>query len=440
VGLGRGHRSPNGHNQGFFFRSPLSTLTIEECVFDRNGYKEDPNEPTTWTADIVSYQGDEGGLPVGTGVQQKRSYFDRNLYLTGYGDCTLRGNIVSRGGGGSSVQMRNGGVAERNLFLWNQAALGMAHPEGGTHDGSLVRQNVVLHDDMFLPPGGWGTGLGAGGWSDDVAVLEDNIVTHFHRGNNGLASITAYGKSYSSKEAFTENLSNAFILNNAIYREHGGIGIEIPPTTHPYGVLAATVDGNAVSTPDILSLQGDPSKPATYTYANNRFHTDIVGGRFRFAYHENGDNDWRRAPYTNGTLSDWQAAGYDTDATVATDFAAFKASVGWIEPERDILSYMQAVDPTYVVNEDVYVDDGSTGQKQAVRQRVWEVLMRDTGRGNFDEARAKKVARRYHAFLAFIEKARANRKGAWDSRWTADAVNNYIREGYGKTPVAWGRN
>ncbi|MGA0287387.1 MAG: hypothetical protein ACO3QA_10180, partial [Phycisphaerales bacterium] len=44
-------------------------------------------------------------------------------------------------------------------------------------------------------------------------------------------------------------------------------------------------------------------------------------------------------------------------------------------------------------------------------------------------------ARRYHAFLTFIQTARANRKGAWDSRWTADAVNNYIREGFGKAPV-----
>jgi hypothetical protein len=374
-------------------------------------------------------------------VQPTRTYFDRNLYLSAYVDCTLRGNIISRGGGGGSVQMRYGGVAERNLFLWNQASLDMLHGQTSGHWGSLARQNVVLHDDIFLPPGGWGHGISGGGFSDDVAVLDDNIVTHFHRNNNGGASLRASGKKYSGAEGaqFSERLSNAFILNNATYREYGGIGIEIPPTTHTWGVLAATVDGNDVSSSGdsdvFLSLQGDPSKPATYTYANNRFHTDIAGGKFRFAYHNNGDADYRTGPFTNGDLSDWQAAGYDTDATVTTDFNAFKSAVGWTAPERDILSYMQTVDPTYVVNEDVYVDDGATGQKQAVRQKLWEVLMSSTGGGNMDEARAKKAARRYHAFLAFIEKARANRKGAWDSRWTAEAVNNYIREGYGKTPV-----
>jgi hypothetical protein len=51
------------------------------------------------------------------------------------------------------------------------------------------------------------------------------------------------------------------------------------------------------------------------------------------------------------------------------------------------------------------------------------------------EAQAKLTARRYHAFLTFIERAKANRKGAWDPRYTADALNSYIRQGFGKAPV-----
>ena len=428
--------NPDSHNQGFFVNSPNSTLLVEECVFDRNGYKEDPNEPTTWTADIVSYQGAEGGLPVGTGVQQKRTYFDRNMYLARYSACTLRGNIISRGGGGSSVQMRQGGVAERNLFLWNQAALIGFSNESYDSFGCLFASNTVLHDDLFLPPGGWGQGIGGGGWSDDTSVVADNIVTHFHRGNNGGASFYANGKAQSAKTPFPEKLRSSFILDNAAYWELGnGVGIEVPTTTNTWGVLEATVQGNAISTPGLLSSQGDPSIPASHVYTGNRFHSSNASGQFRHAYHDNGDKDYRRLPYTNATFSDWQSAGYDTDGTLTSDFNAFKSAVGWTAPERDILSYMQTVDPTYVVNEDVYVDDEATGQKQSVRQKVWEVLMSSTNNGNMDETRAKKAARRYHAFIAFIEKARANRKGAWDSRWTAEAVNNYIREGYGKTPV-----
>ena len=91
------------------------------------------------------------------------------------------------------------------------------------------------------------------------------------------------------------------------------------------------------------------------------------------------------------------------------------------------------MDPTYVVNEDVYVDEEST-VTQDVRQKVWEVLSDPAKAGNqvMTEAQAKLTARRYHAFITFIQRAKENRKGAWDTRWTAEAVNNYIREGFGK--------
>ncbi len=148
------------------------------------------------------------------------------------------------------------------------------------------------------------------------------------------------------------------------------------------------------------------------------------------------NGDWRTAPYTDGTFSQWQAAGYDADGSFTADFAAFKSAAGWTAPERDIVSYMQSVDPTYVVNEDVYVDEEST-VTQAVRQKVWEVLSDPAKAGNLamSEAQAKLIARRYHAFITFIQRAKENRKGAWDTRWTAEAVNNYIREGFGKAPV-----
>jgi hypothetical protein len=67
---------------------------------------------------------------------------------------------------------------------------------------------------------------------------------------------------------------------------------------------------------------------------------------------------------------------------------------------------------------------------------VWEVLSDPAyGSPTMTEATAKLAARRYHAFITFIQRAKQNRKGAWDSRWTAEAVNNYIREGFGKPAV-----
>ena len=223
------------------------------------------------------------------------------------------------------------------------------------------------------------------------------------------------------------------IKDNAIYREFGGVGIMVNATTHGHGVLDADVTGNAVSTSSQLSMQGDSSKPAGFVYSGNKFHSPTGSGLFRWGWESNSNGDYRYAPFTDGTFSQWQSAGFDADGTFTTDFSSFKSAVGWMAPERDIVSYMQSVDPTYVVNEDVYVDDDAT-VKQAVRQKVWEVLSDPAKAGNLAMSadRAKQVARRYHAFITFIQRAKANRKGAWDPRWTAEAVNNYIREGFGK--------
>jgi hypothetical protein len=48
---------------------------------------------------------------------------------------------------------------------------------------------------------------------------------------------------------------------------------------------------------------------------------------------------------------------------------------------------------------------------------------------------ARLSARRYSAFLTFIERAKANRKGSWSYQYTSDALNNYIRDGFGKGAI-----
>jgi hypothetical protein len=224
------------------------------------------------------------------------------------------------------------------------------------------------------------------------------------------------------------------VKDNAVYREFGGVGIRVMDNVHEYGVISAEVTQNAVSMSELISLHGNLSRPPEFTYSGNRFHSTVAGGTFRWGWQANSSGDYRDPPYSDGPVSQWQAAGYDTDATLTSDFAAFKAAVGWTAPERDIVSYMQSVDPTYVVNEDVYVDEFSSGAKQDVRLKVWEVLVSGgSGITEMTQAQAKLAARRFHAFGTFIQRAKNNRKGAWDSRWTAEAVNNYIRGGFGKT-------
>ncbi|MBM4107044.1 MAG: hypothetical protein FJ257_12335, partial [Phycisphaerae bacterium] len=427
--------NPSGHNQGLFVSGESNKVVLEECIFDRNGYKENPNLPQTWTSRVVS-SGSPGELAPGTGVQPTRTYFDRNLYASSYDSLVVRGCIFSREGGGGNVQMRAGGVAERNLFVFCAIAVGIGHPQASRtlFKSSLLRSNAVLHDDCFLPPGGWGAGLGLGGLENNVSVADDNVIAHFHRSSNGGGAIVAQGNgAYQAEPA--RKLGRAVVKDNAAYfsQPSNPYGLGVVSGLAEYGVLDADMTGNEVSA-GLLNNAGDAPKPASWTFSGNRYQfNSTFPSPFRWGFYgeilQHG---------TAGDLAGWKAQGYDTDlGAVDTDFAAFKASVGWTAPERDIVSYMQSVDPTYVVNEDVYVDDGASGPKQATRQKVWQVMATGIpgGYSALPEAQAKLAARRYHAFITFIQRARENRKGAWDPRWTADAVNDYIRQGFGKPSV-----
>jgi hypothetical protein len=125
-------------------------------------------------------------------------------------------------------------------------------------------------------------------------------------------------------------------------------------------------------------------------------------------------------------------AGWKSSA----DLADAQGRNGW---ERDIVSYMQSIDGEYVVNENVTVDDcvplANRRENPAI---VWEVLSSGSPYigPTMTVDNAKLAAKRYHAFLAFIDGARANRKGAWDLRYTAKALNDYMRAGFGKDPAS----
>ena len=440
----------DAHVSGLFLSTPDKynnnsdeppTWVIEECVFDRNGYKEDPNEPTTWTRSGAANLGLSGS---GTGYQPKRTYYDRTIYGSTYDSLLLRGNIFSRGGGGGSVQMRSGGVAERNLFIWNPSHLAVNHNEsfGAYWNSSLITDNCFLHFDHLLPPGAYDTAIGIEAHVFPV-VIADNVFAKSHRTTGSYAMIRMLAKTESSKSPASP-ADTIIVVDNDLHLDGGKEAFSILDTGD---IRTLVVRDNALYSGDQKdtnqnwhfaalmesnwsSAQGITGEP--WDIGSNDYFSDASAYGFRYRPFSNIQ------PYS---LSQWQAAGFDIGSTIHPSKAALSTAAGWTDPDRSILTYMQAVDPTYVVDENVYVDDDTTGQKQANRVEVWKVLSAEDQtdphqEGVFTTADAKQIAREYHAFISFIQKARANRKGAWDSRWTADAVNNHIREGFGKPTVA----
>jgi hypothetical protein len=432
---------PTGHTQGIFignhvslsaasdptaaggFVRPVDRWTFEECVFDRNGYKEDPADPTRWTASVVSTLG-VGPHPPGEGIQPWRTYFDRNVYV-GTGDgvnhavTVMRGNLLSRGGGGGSVQQRQGGVSERNVFLWNEDAGYVSSGAGG-----WVLDNVILHDDHLLPPGGWGVGIGS--WiSDGEQVrgyrIEGNIVAHMHRAlnTNEGASLHAQGGS---------GLGTLVIRENVVYRPSGGRGIRIADDAW----LQAEVAGNEIAVG--LDRGGRGGGEAIGGVTSNQ-----EGRAYQIGEADVGGNlYWAPSSTAFGGSSflAWRAIreSLDESSVWVEDFAEFCQLAGWVDPERDIVSYVQSVDSTFVPQDDVTVDAGVPAhRRRANAPLVWQVLRDNPAWPRaMSEAQARQTARRYHAFVHFIARARANRRGDWDPHYTALALHAYIREGFGK--------
>lgn len=437
------------HVQGIF-ASTTGELRIEECVFDMNGYKEDPFDPATWTAGLVS-TGLEGESTPGDGLQPTRTWYDRNCYLSSYSSLDFIGNVVSRGGGGSSIQMRVGGRADRNLLLWNQQALGIGNPAAGRamlQDASM-RRNCVLHDDHLLPPGGFGIGLTVAVGNEQIGEVVDNVVAHFHRPSNGGGHLMGGGiGAYGSEPA--EASMHLRISENVVLSRVSGPAISIASGFAPDGVQSAEVGANtlALTGGGVLSSTADVTRPSSF-----EFGTETSGGNRHLAI----DGSTHLLAGTSCDPSAWRDAGFDPASLWHDTLAELSAAAGWrtadqlADPtgsdgwERDIETYLRSIDPAYVPDEEVTVDAGVPADRRRVdAPKVREVLadpLRYPSLGGFWSARvlspedARIAARRYHAFLTFIERAKANRRGAWDPRYTANAVNNYIREGLGKPPV-----
>jgi len=151
----------NGGN-GIFLGFANGVL-IEENVIDNNGWTEAHYPHNSWPGHNIYAQ--NGNLNV-----------------------VVRGNIISRTDG---IQLRCGGLLERNLFLRNAISImlgGGVQPENGGVTG-IVRNNVVLDGANYDPrphqARGWGMSIAGNVTS---SIIESNVVAH---NVNGSAPIPA---------------------------------------------------------------------------------------------------------------------------------------------------------------------------------------------------------------------------------------------------------
>lgn len=496
----------SGHNQGLFL-SGGENIVIQECVFDNNGYLENPNNPSTWTGQIYVDNTSSNTFESSTyATQPRRTWFSRNLYLSSYTNLSVVGNILTRSG--SAHQLRVGGLFERNVVLCNTEGVA-ATPTAGysTLTNALYNKNLVMLADPWNMNGSNNqlAGISAGNYT---VTIEDNICKDFYRTSNSIAA-TGYRK-YSGFSPLT--LDYAVIKDNVIHLKSGS------SLTSLVGVLIET--GENVESPKVSFLSGSGNymiaEDSNKTYVSTGINSiptpppSWYGITWNNNYYYNAANN--KFGTSTTTYATWQSNGFDTTSTNYTtlnDMAtALNFATVW---DRDIVSYMEEIDPIYVPSTEATVDDlvypisnkranapkikdmlqwgyfsvsggtnyvvndtfiitreGSNILRVTVTEvdattgailktklsvldplyltkSVTNVVISDesvSGTGatkshteKWSQAIAEDWATKYHAFSSFLLRAKENRIGNWDSNFTADALNSYIREGYGKSSV-----
>jgi len=434
--------------QGLYLSGCTGKTTVSECLFDNNAPHNDPRKPSTWTGAVWSDAALEN-LPPGQGVQPRRSYHSRNIYASSYDDLLLENSIISRGNGGGCIQMRVGGVAVGNAFIWNQSAIAAGGSEASREKSKnfTAENNLLLHDDHLFTQGANGVGITLGSSSNirsTVASALNNLILHFHEGLNGGTALFNGGGNPFFKTADPLDgdlpetiLQLARMYGNTMVQLHAG---QTPSTA---GLTASLEIGNndflLADTTNAAFYNVGIGQTAVRNNPNFLIGTPLTGGNHIYA------------PGWTSYATTWQGAGKDTASTRYTTIQQMVTARGWNANaiNEDIVTYMQSLDPSYVPDEEMTVDDLvqiAPADRRPDAPKVWFVLRnpslyKGTSAYNHSnpfspsDAQAKLTARRCHAFNRFMSFARQNRKGNWNPDYTAKNLNNYFRALYNKPPV-----
>ena len=457
---GRGSGLFLNYNSNHYSDNEYYRICIEESLFDNNGMRNDPNEPLTWTQ---LGQSDTPTEP-GKGHCPRRSAYNRNIYASSYDEFLCRGNIVGRNPGGGSIQMRSGGVKERNVFLWTDSGGGGGSVQSFPKfwNDYISTNNGHYGFDPYFTGGALGVADAATCTLNRTHVIVDNLVTQvypeFTGGRGSLYTFSA--KAYYSDDQPASRATEIIAVDNHIYSP-GGRGCY--SISNNWDIISLVVKNNysllgqpasnSTNVPYpfyfISNIGFKPSGPSglTYDISNNTFSFELESPRSIRSNRIPGfglGNLWYDYVYRQPEeLEEFEGAGFGTGNTIIEDNSQFIIDAGWSEgaTSASLVTYMESIDPSYVANENVYVDEGASGTKQSPRISYWKTLALNVpdengnNSGIFNETLSKELAKQYHAFLTFIHRARNNRKGNWDINYTADAVNNYFREKFGKSLV-----
>ncbi len=413
----KGTNGSVGHSQGMF-STHVFGLLLEENVFDHNG----------WT--------NRG--PVATANEGIATIFNHNAYINSENRCfTAKGNIFSRASS-HGLQARSGGILEDNLFLENPLALSYGAVNGdavtqkllpgegvsGRIDRNVALDTVDIVDDTdgFRREGGFT--LGNTRW----AGVRDNVLAH-HQKRPGLGGI-----------GFDIDTQMGIGVHNVVFERNTLLDL----------VKGVRVDGGAFGA---VTLKNDGVND-TFTnkdYKNDYFvGTDkvvdvneaaIKNADFTQPITEMNGGDIYLASTTKRVISSGKSGiffpvgtaekqivdagviftdnSFAKISTTTLDIPAFRPGVFAFSGNAYDCTNTTAADCTALG-----AAANTTGEKNATLGAV--ALVDETASiGKYMTTNASTPA----TDDGFIEAARAQRKGSWDKRFTAQPAAAFVRAG-----------
>jgi hypothetical protein len=273
--------------------APGPAFTIEECIFDHNGWHD---TFTSSTSGVFTYS--------------------HNLYLAEHaGPALVRRCIISRGAS-IGLQLRPGGVFEDNLLIDNRGAGFIAPMLDHPDLPSILRRNVCVDQNS-------GVGLGFEVIRTKNAIVEDNLVINKQPGAGHSpalnVNITTTKPFIAGDTVLPQQRNAKIVLKNNIFWKAGPVNFYLfsDTTIDAAGNIfgdGAQFPGNVQ--PDSLKENAGWSRSANFLDASRNtaaYHAEIGGEATVASFLQEAVKqerlNWRPA-YTALAANAWLRAGF----------------------------------------------------------------------------------------------------------------------------------
>jgi hypothetical protein len=361
----------------------------------------------------------------------------------------------------------DGLIIRRNLFTDSYAGAGQSHCQGLY----IYNQNATLEENIFIHNGWYSV---AGGTPGEATIFNHNVYNSSPKGATYIKNIFIQGSNMNNKftaDSFASNAaSNQYpitIENNLYIDGQQGVGFGNNTAGNTYPFLNVTIKDNVftdIGKSDHLqsiawgidvgydTLGTDITNNLLINQTNadvtNTFAITIAGIQTDLDISSNVEYNWKygvgfrsadagaqlstgatktNVSFTNNTISNPTNAGYFVKADTTLSGLSFADNTYYGDKSASALFYINAVDYSLSGWQTASGDNSIVTEPTfPYPTRTIETYMTSIGETN--------------TLAGFIAKCRATDRYNWDTECSADAVNDYLRAGFGMTQTATGGN